>query len=141
MMKLIKSQKGELSIDVLTGFIIGVVSLLTLISFISVIMQWQQLNYISKTITESIEIEGQVSSDIYSEFNRLKSQIGIDCNMAVSTVYYSGSKIQYRTPFEVKVTANVDFVICKPAWAASKMVISIPMNATYSGKSQVYWKS
>lgn len=114
----------------------------TVMSFLSVFTTYLNLNHICRRVVRTIELEGQVSDNVYDVFYRLKEQTRLSPAMSVVDVSYcdeQNQRIQLRDTFTVKMKYNHVFTIFKPS-SAPPVQIVIPMEVSITGMSEKYWK-
>lgn len=139
---LMKNKKGEVLISPLILLIFMVVFILNANNVFGVIIMKQNVTHISKTLMQTIELEGRVSYKPQEELNRLNRDLGTDATFEVTDVkYYNyGNKsIQFRDPFTITVTDVYDYEILSPAFG-DPLVLHIPIHTKITGMSEVYWK-
>jgi len=93
-------------------------------------------------VVRTIELEGQISDNVYDVFYRLKEQTGLSPTMSITDVNYcdeQNQRIQLRDTFTVRMKYNHVFTIFKPSFAPPVEIV-IPMEVSITGMSEKYWK-
>lgn len=140
--KIIRSKKGTIYIEILITFIVVTVIILTSINLFNIVMKYQDITYMSKSLARTIEIEGAVSNEVYDKLDALNENFSTNATMTISDVTYFNSmdkSIQFRDPFTITIEGTYEFQILSPLFA-DPVVIDIPMKSNITGMSEVYWK-
>ena len=134
----VKDRRGELMVDVLFQCLIIIVFIMTLTEFYGIFMKVQNMNFIARRLTRSVEISGTVSG-LSGEFDTLCGELGLTgASMQVDAAYCDGvSRIQLRETFKVTVRYTYYFNIFAPD-NGSPLRISIPLTVSLTGMSEVY---
>jgi len=93
-------------------------------------------------VVRTIELEGQISDNVYDVFNKLKQQTGLSPEMSVTDVNFcdeENQRIQLRDIFTVRMRYNKAFTIFTPSFAPPVEIV-IPIEADITGMSEKYWK-
>lgn len=135
-------QRGEMFVEMMVKMVVSVVLILFFVQVFAVIVKYQNITYISKSITKVIEQEGAVTNSAYEKLDALNENLATDVTINISDVRYFDSHartIQFRDSFVVTASDSFDLQICSPVFAPP-VEIHIPMTSTITGMSEVYWK-
>lgn len=135
-------KRGSTYYDLIIKTVVVLTLMATVISFLSVFTVYLNLSHICRRVVRTIEIEGQVSDNVYDVFYKLKEQTRLSPAMSVEDVSYcdeQNQRIQLRDTFMVKMKHNHVFTIFKPS-SGPPVQIVIPMEVSITGMSEKYWK-
>ena len=143
MRKFIKDRKGSLFVELIIKLIVIAILLLNAINLFDVVLKYQHVSFASKTIAQTVELEGALTSLAYDQMDNMNSNFGMDMSFDISNVSYfnaSAHTIQFRDPFTITISYTYKYIIATPLFTATPVSIDIPMRATVNGMSEVYWK-
>ena len=130
--KLLQSKRGEGYIDVAIGLLCLMLVVALAVSFLPVFTTKQQLDIFATEIVRQAEIVG--GTNVSSRISDMKTETGLDPDIAWDCTYYSGNKVQLNGDIAVTLTETVDIGF----FAFGSFPIEIQAKAT--GKSEVYYK-
>jgi len=136
--KKLKNNKGEGYIDLLISM--GIIFFITYMCILlfPVFIAKQNINYMAKTIVKTIEITGENGNYLNDEIKHLKDET--KCNPDIEiTGNFNDGKLQLREKFSVVLTDSIDIIIAKTIFG-NELKITIPLNKSLSGMSEVYFK-
>lgn len=137
-----RRKEGELMWTPLVMLTFTVLFMTMGMNLFNTMLTYQRVNYITKTITKTIELEGQMNQDAWMELSELNKSLGTHATMEITNVRYfnaSQKTIQFRSPFTVTVKDTYSFPLLTPTFA-DPVVLKIPISSTLPGMSEVYWK-
>lgn len=137
-----RDEKGSTYYDLIIKTVVVLTLMATVMSFLSIFTTYLNVNHICRRVIRTIELEGQVSDNVYDVFYRLKEQTRLSPTMSITDVSYcdeQNQRIQLRDTFTVKLKYNHVFTIFKPS-SAPPVQIVIPMEVRITGMSEKYWK-
>ncbi len=140
--KVLLNRKGSAYFELIIKTIIVITLMATVMSFLSIFITYLNLNHICRRVVRVIELEGQVSDNVYDVFYRLKQQTNLSPTMSVEEVNYCderNQRIQLRETFTVKMKYNHAFTVFRPS-SSPPVQINIPMEVSITGMSEKYWK-
>lgn len=145
-MKILKSlqkdRRGEIFVELIVKILTITVIILFALNIFDIVIKYQHVTYMSKSITKTIEQEGAVNSIANDKLDALNTNFNTKAKYNVSNVKYFNAlegTIQFRDSFTVTVSDNYKLTILDPLFA-SPLVLDIPMSSTITGMSEVYWK-
>lgn len=101
------------------------------VSFLQIYAKYNLINSMAHELSRYIQINGEVSSSTYGEFDRLKRTFGYsDANVNIDKT----GRIPLEEPFTVVVTVQQNFGI------GGFKVIPVTIKAVATGRSEKYWK-
>lgn len=131
-MRLLKEKRGMSAFVELAVLVLVILMLLALsISFLSIYARHNLVNTMAHEIARYVEIKGEIGSDTYAEFDRLKSASGFS---TASVSFDATGRLQLEEPFTVTVTVTEKFGI------GGFQVIPVTIKAISTGRSEIYWK-
>ncbi len=89
---MLSGRAGSTYFELMIKFIIVITLMATVLSFLSIFTVYLNLNHMCGRIVRAIELEGQISDNVYDVFYRLKEQTGIS------------PPVQISIPMEVRIT-------------------------------------
>lgn len=129
---LLKQKRGASAFIEMSVLILVVTMLLALVvSFFGIYAKYNLVNTMAHELARYVEITGEVSSDAYSEFERLKRASGFS-NATVD--FDKSGRIQLEEPFTVTVTVSERFGI------GTLMIFPVNIKAVSTGRSEMFWK-
>lgn len=138
-----KKKKASAFYELIIKTLVFVTLIATTISFFGVFTRYLNLNYAARRVVREIEISGQVSSETYSLFDKLKSEtnVGDSASMSVSASYFKAAqkKIQLRNTFTVTLKSSYRINIFTPL-GGSPVGFDIPLAVRLTGMSEKFWK-
>lgn len=137
-----KKKEGELLWTPLVMLTFTVLFMFLGMHLFNTMLTYQRVNYITKTITKTIELEGQVNQDAWTELSELNKSLGTHATMEITNVRYfnaSQKTIQFRDSFTVTVRDTYSFPLLTPTFS-DPVILKIPISSTLPGMSEVYWK-
>ena len=138
-----KKKKASAFYELIIKTLVFVTLIATAISFFGVFTRYLNLNYAARRVVREIEISGQVSSETYSLFDKLKSEtnVGDSASMSVSASYFkvAQKKIQLRNTFTVTLKSSYRINIFTPL-GGSPVGFDIPLAVRLTGMSEKFWK-
>ena len=140
--KMLKDKKGSMYVEILVFFLVVTVTVLTSINFYNVIINYQHVTYMAKSLAKTIELEGSVTDTAYEKLEALNQNFNIEAEMEISDVKYFDSfekTIQFRDPFTVTISDTFELEVLSPMFS-DPVIINIPLQSTITGMSEVYWK-
>ncbi len=130
--QLLKDRSGTATFIEMAVLVIVCMMLLTMsISYLQIYSKHNLVNSMAHEIARFVEIEGEVSPDVYAEFERLKLATGF--SNATVDLDKSG-----RIPLEERFTVTVS--VQQKFGIGSIKVIPVTVKAIATGRSEVYWK-
>lgn len=135
-------KKGSTYFDLIIKTVIVLTLMATVMSFLSIFTTYLNLSHICRRVVRTIELEGQISDNVYDVFYRLKEQTGLSPTMSITDVNYCDEqnlRIQLRDTFTVRMKYNHVFTVFKPSFAPPVEIV-IPMEVSITGMSEKYWK-
>ena len=138
----LSDRKGSTYYDLIIKTFVVITLMATVMSFLSIFTTYLNLDHICRRVVRTIELEGQVSDNVYDVFYRLKEQTKLSPTMSIEDVNYcdeQNQKIQLRDTFTVKMKYNHVFTVFTPSFAPPVQIV-IPMEASITGMSEKYWK-
>lgn len=136
MIKKLKENRGEFTIN---GALIMLLVVFLMVSFISVIgvaNQGMRLHSMASELARYIELRGKIDDAVYTELGRLETVSSITADLQISADYISGTaKIQYGNTFRVTLSSSGHIGL------GGIVSIPIPLHSTVSGRSEQYWLS
>ena len=132
---------GSTYFELMIKFIVVITLMATVLSFLSIFTVYLNLNHMCGRIVRTIELEGQISDNVYDVFYRLKEQTGLSPTMTIEDVTYSDGqqRIQLRDTFTVRLKYSHSFTVFNPS-SSPPIQIAIPMEVRITGMSERYWK-
>lgn len=128
-------ERGDFTLNSAFMLLFAMILLVLFISVLGVVNNAMKLQSVTAELTRYIEIRGQVDSAVYTELNRLASVAGVAVeNRTIEATYENGNKIQYGSSFTVTLSTTGHFGV------GGVLQASVPLSATVSGRSEVYWK-
>lgn len=140
--KLMKDKTGSTMIGALVGTLMCLMILLTCISVLAFFSYYNEVQYICRKMVRTIEVSGLVDEQTYLVFDELKAATGkTDAAIIIDANYFDteNTKIQLRETFTVTVSDSYTFKIFN-ASPEGALAISIPIEISYTGVSEKYWK-
>jgi hypothetical protein len=139
--KLLLGRRGSAYYELIIKTLVVITLMATVMSFLSIFTAYLNLNHMCRRVVRVVELEGQVSDNVYDVFYRLKEQTGLSPEMTIEDVQYcdGSQKIQLRDTFTVTMTDSYGFTLFKPSFAPP-VQINIPMKVSITGMSEKYWK-
>ncbi len=140
--KVLVNRKGSAYYELIIKTLVVITLMATVMSFLSIFTTYLSLNQVCRRVVRVIELEGQVSDNVYDVFYRLKEQTGLSPEMSIEDVNYcdeQNQKIQLRDTFTVKMKYNYAFTVFRPSSSPPVQII-IPMEVRITGMSEKYWK-
>jgi len=135
-MNVLKSDKGEFTLNgaFMLILVIGLVVFFT--SIISIGVQKSKVDSIASDLTRYIEIRGKYDSSVTEELERLETAAGMDLTMTIDADYYSSSEqtIQFGDAFTITLTYPTSFGM------GGLLSVPIELHGIGSGRSEQYWK-
>ena len=135
-------KKGSTYFDLIIKTVVVITLMATVMSFLSIFTTYLNVNHICRRVVRTIELEGQISDNVYDVFYRLKEQTRLSPTMSIEDVNYcdeQNQRIQLRDTFTVKMKYNHIFTVFKPSFAPPVEIV-IPMEVSITGMSEKYWK-
>lgn len=135
-------KKGSTYFDLIIKTVVVITLMATVMSFLSIFTTYLNVNHICRRVVRTIELEGQISDNVYDVFYRLKEQTKLSPTMSITDVNYcdeQNQRIQLRDTFTVKMKYNHVFTVFKPSFAPPVEIV-IPMEVSITGMSEKYWK-
>lgn len=139
----LKERRGSVFVELVVKFMVITVMLLFILEVFAVVMQYQDITYIAKTVTRVVEQEGALNNTGYEMLNKLNENMGTDAELEISNVRYFNNlekTIQFRNTFVISISDSYSLKILSPIFVKNPLVIDIPMTASITGMSEVYWK-
>ena len=139
---MLSDRKGSTYYDLIIKTFVVITLMATVMSFLSIFTIYLNLDHICRRVVRAIELEGQVSDNVYDVFYRLKEQTRLSPTMSIEDVNYcdeQNQKIQLRDTFTVKMKYNYAFTVLRPSSSPPVQII-IPMEVSITGMSEKYWK-
>jgi len=136
------NKSGSTYYDLIIKTFVIITLLATVLSFLSIFTTYLNLSHICRRVVRAVELEGQISDNVYDVFYKLKEQTGLSPEMSIEDVTYcdnQNQRIQLRDTFTVKLKYNHIFTIFKPS-SGPPIQIVIPMQVRIAGMSEHYWK-
>lgn len=118
-------------ISIAVVVIVVVMLLVTNVTFLGIYAKYNQVNAMAHEIARYVEIKGQVNSDTYAEFERLRDAAGFT---SAEVSFSRSGKIPLEDAFTVTVVVKSKFGV------GGIQVIPVNVTAVASGRSEVYWK-
>lgn len=140
--KVLSQRAGSAYYDLIIKTLVVLTLMATVLSFLSIFTTYLTLNHICRRVVRVIELEGQVSDNVYDVFYRLKEQTGLSPAMSIEDVSYcdgQNRRIQLRDTFTVKMKYDFVFTVFRPS-SSPPVQIVIPMEVRITGMSEKYWK-
>lgn len=140
--KVLSQRTGSAYYELIIKTLVVITLMATVMSFLSIFTTYLNLNHICRRVVRVIELEGQVSDNVYDVFYRLKEQTGLSPTMSIEDVTYcdgQNQRIQLRDTFTVKMKHNHIFTVFRPSSSPPVQII-IPMEVRITGMSEKYWK-
>lgn len=139
--KALSDKTGSTYFELMIEFFVVVTLMATVLSFLSIFTVYLSLNQMCGRIVRVIELEGQVSDNVYDVFNQMKEQTGLSPTMTIEDVNYldDQQKIQLRDTFTVKLHYSYSFTVLRPS-SSPPVQIVIPVEVRITGMSERYWK-
>ncbi|MDD4566118.1 MAG: DUF4320 family protein [Eubacteriales bacterium] len=140
--KLLKDKRGSLYFELLVFFLVVTVWIMTSINFYNAVINYQNINYMAKSLAKTIELEGAVTGEVYDKMEALNENFNIDADMKITNIRYYDSfskTIQFRDPFTVTVSDTFRLEVLSPLFS-DPVYLDIPLSASITGMSEVYWK-
>ena len=138
----LSDRRGSSYYDLIIKTFVIITLLATVLSFLSIFTTYLNLNHICRRVVRVVELEGQVSSNVYDVFSKLKDQTGLSPEMSIEDVTYcdeQNQKIQLRDTFTVVMKYNHVFNVFRPSFSPP-VQITIPMVVRITGMSEHFWK-
>jgi hypothetical protein len=135
-------KKGSTYYDLIIKTVVVITLMATVMSFLSIFTTYLNVSHICRRVVRTIELEGQISDNVYDVFNKLKEQTGLSPEMSVMDVNFcdeENQRIQLRDTFTVRMRYNKVFTIFTPSFAPPVEIV-IPIEADITGMSEKYWK-
>lgn len=139
----LKERRGSAFVELVIKFMVITVMLLFILQVFAVVMQYQDITYIAKTVTRVVEQEGALNSTAYEILNKLNENMGTEAELDISNVRYFNNlekTIQFRDTFVISISDSYNLKILSPIFVKKPIVIEVPMTASITGMSEVYWK-
>lgn len=139
--QLLSGKAGSTYFELIIKFIVVITLMATVLSFLSIFTVYLNLNHMCGRIVRTIELEGQISDNVYDVFYRLKEQTGLSPTMTIEDVTYCDGqqRIQLRDTFTVRLKYSHSFTVFNPS-SSPPVRIAIPMEVRITGMSERYWK-
>ncbi len=134
MMKSIKNKKGEGYIDVAVTIMMVSFVLVFVVNVVSLVALNQNLKTVTDQLVEYASQHGTTAIDAYAESLSEKTGIDFGYSFDGSTLYDSSGKVQLGDVIECTTTVEISFM------GFGNAVHSVPIRASASGISRVYWK-
>ena len=134
MMKSIKNKKGEGYIDVAVTIMMVSFVLVFVVNVVSLVALSQNLKTVTDQLVEYASQHGTTAIDAYAESLSEKTGIDFAYSFDGSVLYDSSGKVQLGDTIECTVTYNISFM------GFGNAIHSVPLKASASGISRVYWK-
>jgi len=135
-----KSDAGAFYIDALIGFVILISLVFSFLTIPELIIRKQELDYIANTVVRRIERDGMAGSVLRQTINELCAETGMSADVEWNGAFRgANSKLQVRDRFTVTARYTVRVKLIEPSFARP-VYVSIPIQKTLSGVSEVYWK-
>lgn len=136
---LLKQKKGDGAVSFILTTAMLVLLFATLLSTMIYIMNYYNTGYACRRIVRGIETTGAYDEAYANQvLNQLDSPDLEDLDVSVNASYFSGSKIQLRSPFTVTVTGNYTITILQ--LGETPITVTLPITVKMSGMSEVFWK-
>ncbi len=139
--QVLSDRTGSTYFELMIKFIVVITLMATVLSFLSIFTVYLNLNHMCGRIVRTIELEGQISDNVYDVFYRLKEQTGLSPTMTIEDVTYCDGqqRIQLRDTFTVRLKYSHSFTVFNPS-SSPPIQIAIPMEVRITGMSERYWK-
>lgn len=131
MIKLLRQKRGEGYIDVAVIMLAAMLCIALVVRVAPIFVVKHQLDTFAGELVREAEITGQIGSETTYRASELKSELGINPNIAWSRTGH----LQFDTDITVTCTMTVDIGLF-----GSFGSFPVELNAKASGKSEVYWK-
>ena len=135
-MRYLKEKRAEGYIDVAVTVLVVSFLLMFMVSVFGVVSQKQDLRYMCSELVEMATVTGKVGDEVQARYEALCAERGIYPEVDFETVYFdeADGKVQLGEIISCKLTMETGLKGFGGEW------FTIPMEATQSGLSQVYWK-
>jgi len=139
----IQDKSGSEAIEMVYSTFALMILILATMMIIGYALQVNQVSYAAKRVARYIEVSGQADpTDLkILLYELLPNADKIGAKVSVENAdYVSGTKIQLRGGFTVKVSAKYDVTLANPG-NGNGIQYSLPITAYVNGQSEVYWKT
>lgn len=139
----LKERRGSAFVELVIKFMVITVMLLFILEVFAVVMQYQDITYIAKTVTRVVEQEGALNTTAFEMLDKLNENMGTNAELEISNVRYFNNlekTIQFRDTFVISISDSYNLKILSPIFVKNPIVIVVPMTASITGMSEVYWK-
>lgn len=141
MLHSVNNKKGAAVIEILFEFLFVMSLILCFVALWKPFIQKQNLDYMAKTLVRAVETNGAIDDSITALANELKTEMGIDPDIKWEADYIRGTnKIQIKSKFKLTLTDTAYIKLFEPTFSAP-VQIPLKMDKTFTGISQVYWKT
>lgn len=139
----IQDKSGSQAIEMVYSTFALVLLILATMMIIGYALQVNQVSYAAKRVARYVEVSGQADPtdlkvllyELLPNADKIGAKVSIE-----NADYISGTKIQLRGGFTVKVTANYDVTLADPG-NGNPILYSLPITAYVNGQSEIYWKT
>lgn len=130
--KLLKSKAGMSGfIDIAVEILITMILLTVAITYLNVYAKHNLVNTMAHEIARYVEVKGQINSDTYTEFDRLKDASGFT---GATVTFDKSGKLALEEAFTVTVSVQ------QKVGVGGIDVFPVTVKAVSTGRSEVYWK-
>lgn len=139
----IQDRSGSEAIEMVYSTFALMILILATMMIIGYALQVNQVSYAAKRVARYIEVSGQANPTdlrvLLYELLPNADKIGAEVSVE-NADYVSGTKIQLRNGFTVKVSAKYNVTLVNPG-NGNGIKYSLPITAYVNGQSEVYWKT
>lgn len=139
----IQDRSGSQAIEMVYATFALMMLILATMMIIGYALQVNQVSYAAKRVARYVEVSGQADpTDLrVLLYELLPNADEIGARVSVENAdYVSGTKIQLREGFTIKVTARYDVTLANPG-NGNPIEYSFPITAYVNGQSEIYWKT
>lgn len=136
------NRRGELLMQPIIIMLFITILVLNSMNLYYMVLKYQYVHHIAKEIAQTIELNGQVTSEVDQQLRELNGNLQTKAALEIQNISYFNNQtktIQFRDPFTVKVSDVYEMEIFNPSFS-KPLVLKIPIESTISGMSEVYWK-
>ena len=130
--------------------LVFVVIMITFVNMAGIFVTYQNLSYLTKNITRSVELAGGVDGSVEAAISLANSELvsdfcdgleSADSGEIINVTFIQGNKIQLRDSFTVTCRCVYKVPIITPQIGLEPITIDIPLAVSIEGMSEVYWKA
>ena len=135
MKEILKSKRGEGSIDVAVSIVVIMMLVALVLNVFSFLTLKQDMDYFARELVKTAEICGDTDAGaVWNRYEELAYEVGFYPDIEWDAYYYDDCRIQYGDSFRLIISYEAELL--------GMGVIHIPLTliASSSGISRQYWK-